>query len=304
MRSQLPLVVLAGTLLAAPAAGQQPQTFRSGTTLVTVNVSVRLKNLPVGGLRADDFELTDNGVHQQIADVAIEAVPVDVTLILDTSGSMARRGDREKSDARKIAALLAPGDRYRLLTIDTYVHQVIPLQHAGTLPSLDALTFGGVSSSNDALAAALMQRTDVDRRHLIVAMTDGRDNMSALDVSDVRALAERSDAVLHVVLPRARWSGPAKTPTSRYFGTWMPFSRPDVDMLREVARESGGEWHTPGRSTVEAFTRVYQDFQRSYLLRYTPSGVDVPGWHDIGVNLRQPGGHTVRARKGYDAERR
>ena len=43
---------------------------------------------PVTGLKAADFELLDNGVPQEITEVAYERLPIDVTFLLDVSASV------------------------------------------------------------------------------------------------------------------------------------------------------------------------------------------------------------------------
>src|SRR5437667_4490365 len=84
---------------------QQPPRFRSGIEVVSVNVSVRNGNTPVTGLTAADFHITDSGVPQAITRVDFEAVPVDVTLVLDASGSTAWVVEKFKKDTLEIAGL-------------------------------------------------------------------------------------------------------------------------------------------------------------------------------------------------------
>ena len=295
-----PVIALLLTGLLVSVSGQERATFRSGAVVVTVNVSVHAGNNPVRGLGPGDFDLTDNGVPQRVVEVGQEDVPVDVTLVIDTSGSMSTRFAREKSDARRVAALLSPSDRYQLVTIGTYAREAVPWQAAGAIPSLDPLPVGGVTASNDALLVALMSRTQPGRRHLVVAMTDGRDNISSVDAPTLLEVARRSDAVLHVVLPRSGWFSPRESDTSRYFERWMPYRRPDVGLLEQAARVTGGEWHGSGSGTVEAFRRVYTEFRRGYVLRFVPSGVSAPGWHDLRVSVPRCPTCSVAARKGYD----
>jgi hypothetical protein len=57
--------------------------------VVTVDVSVTRADAPVLGLAADDFVVTDNGIQQRIDTVTVAPVPLSVTLVLDTSLSVA-----------------------------------------------------------------------------------------------------------------------------------------------------------------------------------------------------------------------
>jgi len=282
-------------LVAAPAA-QSQSTFRSGTTVVSVNVSVKAGNVPVAGLAAADFTLKDNGVPQTIDAVAVEAVPIDVTLVVDTSGSAAGAIARLLADAQKISGRLRASDRFRLLTIDTYVHQLLPMQAAERQVWPTRIPYNGASAVHDALVAGLLMPVDVDRRHLVVAMTDGVDTTSTLDADAVRRVAGRSDAVMHIVA-LVGVSAPEPIPPN-----WLPRRDVDLDILQEAARRTGGELYPAGdlgANVVAAFDRVFEDFRSSYVLRYTPARVAARGWHELEVKTTRPGKLTLRARRGY-----
>src|SRR4051812_37043396 len=96
-------------------SGQAP-VFRAETSVVSVDVAVRRGAAAVANLQSRDFELTDAGVIQHIDALSIEMVPLDVTLVMDASGSSSRAIARVESDARQMAAFLRPVDRLRLIT--------------------------------------------------------------------------------------------------------------------------------------------------------------------------------------------
>jgi hypothetical protein len=110
--------------LAATTVVAAQSTFRTAVDSISVDVSVKSGNLPLLGLTAADFVLTDNGVSQTIESVSLDAVPFDVTLFLDTSPSIFGEQTTLKSDIEKIAAHLRPGDRLRLLVFDDQVRDV------------------------------------------------------------------------------------------------------------------------------------------------------------------------------------
>jgi hypothetical protein len=86
---------LAGCIQAAllAASSQQP-TFRAEVDVVSVDVAVTDRSRPVGGLDSADFQLSDNGVAQRIELLSIEATPIDVSLVVDVSGSIADNIER------------------------------------------------------------------------------------------------------------------------------------------------------------------------------------------------------------------
>ena len=52
--------------VAASAQQQQPQVFRAGTTLINVDVYPRRDGRVIEGLRAEDFQVLEDGVLQNV----------------------------------------------------------------------------------------------------------------------------------------------------------------------------------------------------------------------------------------------
>lgn len=295
------LVALAiAAAIVSPAAGQT--TFRSTKAIVAVGVSVKRGNAVVANLRAADFALTDNGVPQTVEAVSIESVPIDVTLFLDTSGSTAGKLDEMRHDVQTALQLLRAGDRFRLLTIGDTVNEAVPWVPAGTRVSPHIEAVGGISLIHDALMFGLVHRPGPGRRHLIVGMTDRQDCGSVIPVSLVFELAGRSDAVMHLV----DYAGGSENANYR-IRTCSPQARPDGEqILRLAAERTGGQQHEQSRffrasSIARAFRAIFDDFRQSYVLQYSPAGVDTPGWHAIAVTVPAVKNATVRARQGYYA---
>jgi hypothetical protein len=165
----------------------------------------------------------------------------------------------------------------------------------------------------DGLFYALAGPVDPDRRHLVVAFTNGQDSYSVIESDRLPALVDRSDAVLHAVL----WSRPSAgmQPSGRaiMFGhsegssapsglTEFPdpgWERTFRTLMNAVAR-SGGTLRQAS-ADASAFQAVLDDFRTSYVLSYSPRGVAATGWHELTVKVTRRGSFTVRARKGYEA---
>ncbi|MGD0347236.1 MAG: VWA domain-containing protein, partial [Terracidiphilus sp.] len=106
-----------GTLLAlAPLAlqAQEPAaTFHVDVKLVSIFVNVTDKNgAIVGGLTRDDFAVYEDGRPQQIAVFERQSeLPLNLTLAIDTSGSVRKDMSEEAGAARRFAhAILRPQD--------------------------------------------------------------------------------------------------------------------------------------------------------------------------------------------------
>jgi hypothetical protein len=296
-------VVMAAGLLVAGAVGTsawQGLVFRARTDVVTVDVDVRRGRNQVSGLVAADFIVRDAGVEQRLQSASTEAVPIDVSLFVDTSGSLSELRLGLERDVNRILAQLRPIDRLRVFTLGYEVHEFLPWEAPGTRPSLTLPPVGRVSAVYDAIWLAMVRRPDPGRRHLVVALTDGRDLSSVTTSASLLEAAGRTEAVLNIVTLREA-PGVSRRPEQ-----WSSVE-PDaggLDRLRAAAARTGGRVFaapTTGAPVVAAFTRVFDEFRRGYVLSYAYEGPPVDGWHDIDVRIGRPGDYTVRARRGYFA---
>src|SRR5262245_7071351 len=187
--------------LAALVLLAQQATFRSSVDVVAVPVSVTERNKPVADLSAADFELLDNDVAQAISVSAIELMPTDVTLVIDTSGSVSGKAlDRIKLDAQEMASLLQPNDRVRVVSFARDATDVFGLLPGGAPRDLGRMRSGGTTSLYDAVVTVLAAYPVVDRPHLVFVVSDGRDNSSFSTAAHVVEVAKTSSAVLCVAL--------------------------------------------------------------------------------------------------------
>ena len=288
-------VAAVATATSAPA--QQP-VFKTRSDLVSVNVSVKNRNTPVAGLAAADFRLFDNGVPQKVEQVSLESVPIDLTLFFDTSPSFIGNLNDLKDDLRKIAALLAENDRIRLIAFATEIEEVVPWTPAGQTPDVSALRVGEISPVYDGLAASLLHRPGLDRRHLVVAMTDGLDYNGAVSSVLLLDMSARTEAVLFLVLLRSQGI------RQQSYRPQPMMRGPDVlnfERLQASAERTGGGVQIPllDENIVNMFKKVFSDFRTSYVLRFAPSGPPVAGWHDLKVEVPSHPRATIRARRGY-----
>jgi len=279
------LLVVAGAI----ALEAQRPVFRAEAAGISITVSVRSGGKAVAGLTARDFTITDNGATQKVSSVSVESLPIDLTLLLDLSGSVnGLRLERLKYSVVETAKLLRPVDRVRLIGMQHELRQVFGYQAGGTRPPVEQLTAFGGTSLYDGLAAAMMRAGEPERRQLIVAATDGDDTLSILPETSVKEIAGYADAVVHVIIPVLGGRSP-KT-----------ISTPAATTLNDVTQRTGGQlfWIDPGAPVSDAFAQALEEFRTSYVLRYMPDGALTPGWHEVNVAVPS-GQYDVRARKGY-----
>jgi VWFA-related protein len=265
--------------------------FRAETHAVAVDVSVRLRNRPVTGLQATDFELRDNGTIQHIQSAVIDTVPLDISIVLDTSGSMSYLAAQLRRNVAEIAGTLKAQDRFRVICFGTDVREVTRWTSHGDEIATGALPYLGHSSVHDAVLLAMVHDVEVGRRHLVTVFSDAADNMSVLTVDQLAEAAAYSDAALQFVVTSR---GQGLTPPPSWSGS-------DIRSLKSVVSSTGGDWYpTLSGSLPEAFKQVLGDYRRRYLLLYTPSPATT-GWHQIDVRVPAFPGYSIDARRGYFA---
>jgi hypothetical protein len=169
---------------------------------VAIPVTVKSGGKFVPGLKAADFEVRDNGVVQQIRTFDADAVPLDLTLLLDASTSVdGPLLQQLKFAVVDTAGLLHDNDRMRLVAVSQVLREVVPWRSRHESMPLDALAAEGGTSLYDALVAGMMRRAEPGRRQLVVAFTDGRDSTSILDEAETRQIARLTDSVVDFVIP-------------------------------------------------------------------------------------------------------
>ena len=279
------LVLVVALLGAVPGAATQQPLFKSGVEVVRIDVSVMQGGTPVAGLTAANFTVTDNGIPQALDSVSLDRVPLSLTMVFDTSSSLA--GERLSgliSAGNDLVKALRPEDGAALLTFSEPIRLAVPMttQRSELLSQLNALKANGATTLNDAVFMALQLRpldTGVTRPVALV-FSDGQDTSSWLNNAQVVEAARRSGTVIHIVELSNMLRG-------------TPFAN-------ELAGAGGGRvWSAAsGRDLRELFGQVLEELRARYLLTYSRSGVATEGWHDVKVSLKGARG-DVTARPGY-----
>ena len=287
--------MLIGAAGAVIGAEQQPL-FRAAVDVVRIDVSVMNGLNPVAGLTAGNFVVTDNGIPQKLDSVSLDSVPLNLILVLDTSGSLAGERLTHLIDALNgLVKSLRAEDAASLMTFSEPIRLAMKTtrDRAPLIAALSGLIADGSTSVNDAIFFALQLRpADAsESRPVLLLFSDGRDTSSWLGSEHVIEATRRSGMLVHVVeLVADEWMGArgAEARPSAFLGT--------------LADTGGGRrWFAKSsRDLRELFGKALNELRARYLLTYSPSGVSRDGWHDVKVTLKNARGE-VTARPGYFA---
>lgn len=293
------LAISAWVCMATPQ--DQHPVFRTETDIISIPISVMSDRKPVAGLKATDFSLTDNGVAQTISEIYSATVPLDVTLVVDTSGSVEGAKEALARDVQRITASLEKEDRVRVLAMDRATHEDVALQPVGPNVLTTFHVRGGISGVHDAIFAALLQKPSPGRRQVIVAITDAFDTASQTSPATLVALGDIPGPALHIVLVNsAQMPSEVQERSSRLWFSTNDFAIAD---LQKAARKTGGALHRTGllqRSATGFAIDILKMFRQSYLLLYSPKGVDAPGQHVVQVTIPRHPGYEITARRSYE----
>jgi VWFA-related protein len=275
-------LVVVGLLLASSVVVRtQNASFSSTTEAVRVDVLVTDRGRPLPGLGPSDFEVRDNGVLQQIDLVSFQDIPVNVTLALDMSGSVAgERLGRLRAAAGALLGGLKPRDQAALITLSHIVQLGAGLTTdlESVRAALDKAPGVGETALVDGIYAGLMVAESDAGRSLLIVFSDGVDTSSWLSPNGVLDIAKRADVVAYGVSTRS--------PLKPAF-------------LRDLTSFTGGQlFEVEKTANLDAiFLGVLEEFRHRYLLSYTPRGVAPGGWHRLSVRVKRHA--TVKARPGY-----
>lgn len=307
-RAALLTAIVFGAVVSASSHREPQQTtpqFRSGTDAVTIEASVRDGTKVMLGLDAKDFVVTDNGVPQEIYQASYGKLPIDVTVALDISYSVT--GDALNRLRRAIAQLMADlskDDRLKLITFNEQVSRVVDFtsDESAVDGAIQSVRAGGATSILDAISVALVSATGADRRQLVVLLTDGNDSTSATEPQQLLQVAQRSNATVTAVLP----SGLVPLAGfGRVRALTTPMSQFQYDLSQfysKLATDTGGLLIPLTSATSDltpTFRRALDEFRSSYVLYFTPKGVERGGYHVLTVTVPRNKSYTVRARRGY-----
>jgi Ca-activated chloride channel homolog len=265
-------------------ARQEPQVFRSKVDLVPVFATVTNPDGSFAkGLTKDDFTVLDNRVPQDITSFSSEAQTISVSVILDTSGSMAAALPRVFSAARAFLGKLTPEDRAMVGSL-FFVGPPLTADKSRLGTSLDMLPRDPGSPVYAALDRSLTALAPESNRRVIVIYSDGRNqNTGPFRATTAERLLSRVETegvmVYAIGFEGASISG----------------------AVRNIARRSGGR-ATELKGTDDLTTTlaaVADELHQQYLLGFTPAAFDGQV-HKIEVRVQKPA-LTVRARDTYTA---
>ena len=295
-----PLIVWLGAIGLAGVALSQTSVFKVDVQLVRVLATVKdLNGKLIANLNKQDFQITDNGVSQQIAVFEHHSeTPLSVAFMVDTSGSTAKDLKYEVTSANRfLRSLFREGnidDRVSLYSFNwevveqqRYTRNLVSLERAMKNFKAEAGT-----SMYDAIRFGSRSLEERDGRHVMVMVTDGGDTVSSTTYQQALADLHRADAVFYAILVM-----PITNDAGRNIG--------GENALTTLAESTGGKVFVPsvGPALDLVFDDILRELRTQYLIGYYPKNTPLTKnrFHTLQVSTKQKDLRVV-TRNGYYGE--
>ena len=294
------LLHAAVAVLVCLEAGSTPRLVAQDTPLridvKLVNVFVNVtdsKGAIVGGLTKEDFALSEDGRLQAIAVFERQSeLPLNLTLAIDTSGSVYKDRAQETEAARRfVHVLMRQQDQMSLIEFATYVRELTPFTNkvAQIDRGLDRLHGDAATALYDAIYLGAKQLRAKEGRKVLVLVSDGGDTVKGTSYDEALEEALRDEVMIYSII-----DVPIEASAGRDIG--------GEHALISLAEQTGGKsFYATEGGLDKAFARVSEDLRTQYLLGYYTHNQE-PGrnFHRLQVTVPRAGdSFNIRHRTGY-----
>ena len=298
-------------------ASQQTASFRVDARYVRVPVTVfDQRGRILDDLEREDFQLLDDGHPTPIINFVPDSAPINVLLLLDSSGSLRDEIHGIRKAALRFAGSFTKEDRIsviafsdEIIVLSPWTNQVRRLKRG-----LRKLKRGYRTAIYDALQETIQTHfSRVSGRRVIILLTDGLDNESTTAYNDVMRILIESQTTLYIV-SRTRLVQPKVSDSERvdFLNSVMRevlqdegdfvddyFKKKETAMVN-LAESTGGRALFPEQleELGAHYQQVAQELKHQYLLTFLPAIESTKRFRPIQVTCSRTEGR-VYFRKQY-----
>ncbi len=292
----------------APSASPAPAPRRiPDKKAIQVEVNLALVNVTVTdpfdrlvtGLEKENFRIFEDGIEQEVVSFSSEDVPISIGVVFDMSGSMSDKVDKARQAAVEFFKTANPQDEFFLVSfneraeltsrftssVEELENRMMFTRARGRTALLDAI-YLGLSEMRGARNA---------KRALLI-ISDGGDNHSRYNESDIKQFLKEADCQLYAV---GVFDPVGGRPTSEELN--------GPSLLDELTDMTGGRVFPVENlnDLPDIAAKIGMELRNQYVLGYKPSNNrHDETWRKIKVKLRPPRGLpplSVYAKTGYFA---
>jgi VWFA-related protein len=302
----------------------------------TIRASVDMVSLPavvtnkegkrITNLAKDDFRVYENGIQQEIAGFGATDEPVDVALLLDTSGSTEQELARIQNAAIAFVHQLHPDDEVAVISFaeDVKLQEDFSIDRNRNEYGIKKTRSGGCTVEYEAVWLALEEvLKPIKERTALVLFTDGVDTCSRkASRNETLELARETRATIYPVYYNTEPDLYRQNPAGGYPNQFPPIittRRPPVyggpsvpgsissdyifgkEYLKKLAEASGGLMFEGNRDLSYAFAEIARELGSQYSIGYYSSNQKHDGkFRKVEVKVNKPD-LVARTKAGYIA---
>jgi len=276
-------------------------TIHFDVDLALVNVTVTDPyNRLVTGLDTDNFRVFEDNIEQEVVTFSAEDVPISIGVIFDYSGSMSNKVGKAREAAVQFFKTANPQDEFFLVSFNeraeltsSFTNSVEDLQSRMMLTAPK-----GRTALLDAIYLGLSQmRGAHNAKRALLILSDGGDNHSRYNESDIKRLVREADTQLYAIGIFDPLGYRNRTPEE--------LGGPSL--LGEVTEMTGGRVFAVEKldELPDIATKIGMELRNQYVLGYRPSNkAHDARWRKLKIKLRAPKGLpplSVYSKTGYYA---
>jgi Ca-activated chloride channel homolog len=254
----------------------------------------------VRNLSQNDFSILDDHKPPEsiIAFRRDTDLPLELGLLVDTSGSVRSRFDFEQAAAVSFLEQTVRPNFDKAFVMGFNGHSSVTQDFTDNVSLLatgvHSLEDGGGTALYDAIYKACRDKLILDRggravRHAIIVVSDGEDNQSEVTQAQATEMAQRAEVIIYAI----------STDDS---GLVLRGDK----VLQQLADATGGRAFFPFnmKDITHSFSAIEDELRSQYVISYRPAGFDADGRYRSIEIIAQRKDLQVRSRKGYYAPRR
>jgi Ca-activated chloride channel homolog len=276
-------------------------TIHFDVDLALVNVTVTDPyNRLVTGLEPDNFRVFEDNVEQEVVNFSAEDVPISIGVIFDYSGSMSNKVGKAREAAVQFFKTANPQDEFFLVSFNeraeltsSFTNSVEDLQSRMMLTAPK-----GRTALLDAIYLGLSQmRGAHNAKRALLILSDGGDNHSRYNESDIKRLVKEADTQLYAI--------GIFDPLG--YRNRSPEELSGPSLLSEVTEMTGGRVFAVEKldELPDIASKIGMELRNQYVLGYRPSNkAHDARWRKLKIKLRAPKGLpplSVYSKTGYYA---
>jgi len=276
-------------------------TIHFDVDLALVNVTVTDPyNRLVTGLETDNFRVFEDNIEQEVVTFSAEDVPISIGVIFDFSGSMSNKVGKAREAALQFFKTANPQDEFFLVSFNeraeltsSFTNSVEDLQSRMMLTAPK-----GRTALLDAIYLGLSQmRGAHNAKRALLILSDGGDNHSRYNESDIKRLVKEADTQLYAI--------GIFDPLG--FRNRTPEELGGPSLLSEVTEMTGGRVFAVEKldELPDIASKIGMELRNQYVLGYRPSNkAHDARWRKLKIKLRAPKGLpplSVFSKTGYYA---